>query len=78
MHMSILTYIRRLPWWLSGKESSCNAGGIGDMGLIPGCGRSPEGWLGNLLQQSCLENPMDRGAWWTAIHGVAKSQTRLK
>ena len=48
------------------------------MDLIPGCGRSPEGGLGNLLQYSCLKNLMDRGAWWTTIHGVAKSQTRLK
>ena len=45
-----------LPWWLSGKESACNAGGIGDTGWIPGLGRSPEGEYGNPLQYSCLEN----------------------
>ena len=54
-----------LSWWLSGKESACNAGAAGDAGLIPGSsGRSPGGRQGNLLQYSCLENPMDRGARW--------------
>ena len=48
-----------LPWWLS-KESACDAG---DPGLIPGLGRSPGEENGNPLQYSCLENPMDRGAW---------------
>ena len=52
-----------LPWWLSGKESAYNAGDAGDMGSIPGLGKSPGGGHGNLLQYSCLENPMDRGAW---------------
>ena len=47
------------------------------MSLIPMLGRSPGGGNGNLLQYSCLENPMDRGAWQTTVHGVAKSQTRL-
>ena len=49
-----------LPWWLSDKESTCNAGDAGDMGLIPGSGRSPGGGHGNPLQYSCLENPLDR------------------
>ena len=57
-----------------GKESTCNAG---DLGSIPGLGRSPEGGNGNPLQCSCLENPIDRGAWWDIVHGVAKSRTRL-
>ena len=57
-----------------GKESSCSAG---DLGLIPGLGRSPGGGYGNLLQDSCLENPMDREAWQATVHGVAKSRTRL-
>ena len=48
------------------------------MGLIPGLGRSPGGGYDNPLQYPCLENPMDRGAWWATVHGVAKSQTRLK
>ena len=63
-----------LPWWLNGKESTYNAG---DAGLIPGSGRSPGEGNGNSLQYSCLENPMDRGAWWATVHGVAKSQTQL-
>ena len=54
----------RLPRWLSGKESACNAGATGDTGSSPGSGRSPGEGHGNSLQNSCLENPMDRGAWW--------------
>ena len=58
------------------KESACNAGDAEDIGLIPGSGRSPGGGHGNLLQYSCLENPMDRGgAWWAIVHRVAKSDT---
>ena len=58
-----------LPRWLGGKESACDTG---DTGLIPGSGRSPEGRNGNPLQYSCLENSMDRGAWWATIHGVTE------
>ena len=54
------------------KESACNAG---DLGLIPGSGRSSGEGNGGSLQYSCLENPMDRGAWWATVHGVTKSQT---
>ena len=50
---------------------------VRDAGLIPGLGRSPGEGNGNPLQYSCLENFMDRGAWWAAVHGVAKSQTQL-
>ena len=56
------------------KESVCNAK---DAGSIPGLGRSCGGGHGNPLQYSCLENPMDRGAWWAAVHGVTQSQTWL-
>ena len=56
------------------KASACNAG---DLGLIPGSGRSSGKGNGNPLQYSCLENPMDGGAWWATVHGVAKSGTRL-
>ena len=56
------------------KESSCNAE---DPGLISGLGRSPGGGFGNLLQYSCLENPMDRGAWGAIGHGVTKSHGLL-
>ena len=52
-----------------GKESACNAG---DLGSIPGLGRSPGEGNGNLLQYSCLENPMGRGAWWATVHGVPR------
>ena len=64
-----------LPRWLSGKESTYNAG---DLGLIPGSGRSPGEGNGNPLQYSCLENPTDRGAWRATVHGVRKGQTWLK
>ena len=57
------------------KNPPANAGDIGDVGLIPESGRSPEGENGNPLQYSCLENPMDRGVWWATVHGVAKSWT---
>ena len=51
-----------------------SAGNTGDAGLIPALGRSPEEGHGNTLQYSCLENPMDRGAWWPMAYRVAKSQ----
>ena len=60
------------------KNLSANAGDVRDLGLIPGFGRTPGGGHGNPLQYSCLEDPMDRGAWWATVHGVAKSQTQLK
>ena len=65
------------PRWYSGKESASNAGDVGDVGSIPVSGRSPGRGNGTPLQDSCLENPMDRGAWWATVHGVTKSQTRL-
>ena len=57
------------------KNAPANAGDMRDAGLIPGLGRSPGGEHGNPLQYSCLENPIDRGAWWAIVHRVAKSQT---
>ena len=62
---------------LSGKNPPANAGDAENGGLIPGSGRSLGGRNGNPLQCSCLENPMDRGAWRAKDHGAAKSQTRL-
>ena len=53
-----------------------SAHNVGDLGSIPGLGRSPGEGNGNPLQYSCLENPMDGGAWWATVHGVAKSRTR--
>ena len=66
---------QKFPCGSVGKESACSAG---DLHLIPGSGRSPGGGNSNPLQYSCLENPVDRGAWWAAVYGVAKSmETRL-
>ena len=61
-----------------GKNPPANAGDVRDMDLIPGLGSSPGGGHDNPLQYSCLENPMDRGAWWATIQRVTKSQTCLK
>ena len=56
------------------KETACNAG---DLGSIPGLGRRPGGGHGNPLQYSCLEDPVDRGAWWATVHRVAKSRSEV-
>ena len=66
--------VNGFPGGLEGKESACNAG---DPGSIPGSGRSPGGGNGNPIQYSCLENPMDRGAWQATVQGVTESWTRL-
>ena len=71
---TVAKYSLWLPRWLCGKNPPANAG---DMGLIPGLGSYPGEGNGNPLWYSCLGNPMDRGAWWTTVHGVAKSQTQL-
>ena len=60
-----------------GSEGKVSARNAGDLGLIPGSERSPGEGNGNPLQYSCLENPMDGGAWWATVHRVTKSQTRL-
>ena len=60
------------------KNLPGNAGGKGDTGSIPGLGRSPGGRNGCPLQYSCLDNPMDRGAWWATVHGVTKNQTQQR
>ena len=64
--------------FLLGSEVKASACNVGDLGSIPGLGRSPGEGNGNQLQYSCLENPMDRGAWWAILHRVAKSRTRLR
>ena len=76
MHVDIRRFnvIVVFPGGSEFKESACNAG---DLGSIPGSGRSPGEGNGNPLQYSCLENPMDRGAWWATVHGVTKSRTLL-
>ena len=68
----------KLLWWHSSKESACNAGATGDMSSIPESGRSPGGGHSNPVQCSCLQNPMDRGAWQATVHRVANSWTQLK
>ena len=76
-HPVYLTYIQSTSGFPGGsdvKASACNAG---DLSLIPGSGRSPGEGNGNPLQYSCLENPMDGGAWWATVLGVAKSWTQL-
>ena len=60
------------------KNPSANAGYVRNVGSVPGLGRSSGEGNGNPVQYSCLENPMDRGAWWAIVHWVAKSQTGLK
>ena len=69
-----IPYSREFPGGSDGKESASNEG---DLGLIPGLGRSPRRGHGNPLQYSFLENPHGRGAWQPTVNGVAKSQTRL-
>ena len=69
-----IIYKRGFPGGSDSKEPACNAG---DPGSIPGEGGSLGEGHGNTLQYSCLENPMDGGAWWATVHGVAKSRTRL-
>ena len=66
--------LQGFPGGSDGKESACKAG---DLGSIPGLGRSPGGGHGNPLQSSCLENPMETGAWRATGYGVAKSRTQL-
>ena len=73
-YYSDIIRIHRLLRWLSGKVSSRSAG---DVGSVPGVGRSPGEGNGNPLQCSCLGNSMDREAWWATVHGVTKSQMRL-
>ena len=60
------------------KSQAASAGSVRDEGLIPGLGRSLGEGNGNPLQCSCLENPMDRGAWWATVRGVTKSRIQLK
>ena len=66
--------VRGLPGGSDHKEFACN---VGNLGSIPRLGRSPGRGHGNPLQYSCLENPMDRAAWWGTVHRVAKSWTQL-
>ena len=71
-------FTRGFPRGSAVENPPANAADTGVTGLTPGLGRSPGGGHGNPLQDSCLENPMDRGAWWARVHGVTKSRTGLK
>ena len=70
-HVELEVILRGFPGSLDGKASAYN---VGDLGSIPGLGRSPGEGNSNPLQYSCLENPMDQGAWWATVHGVTKSR----
>ena len=72
--LSLQVFYEHYPWWLRWEKSAHN---VGDLSSIPGLERSPGEGNGNRLQDSCLENPMDRGAWQTTLHRVAKSQTQM-
>ena len=75
LRLSVIISLLLFLGFPGGSDASvCNAA---DPGSIPGFGRSPGEGNGNPLQYSCLENPMDGGAWWATVHGVAKSQTQL-
>ena len=74
LYVTSLAPVLVLCLWLNSKESAFKAGYPGS---IPGLRRSPGEGNGNPLQYSCLENSMDRGDWWTTVHGVTKSQIRL-
>ena len=81
-NLSFVINIKPQSYWITAhfpggsdcEESTCNAG---DANLIPGWGRSPGEGNGNPLQYSCLENSIDRGAWWATVHGVTKRWTQL-
>ena len=77
-HWTLIKYFQKVTsnhWTSPVAQTIKSACSEGDLGLVPGLGRSPGEGNGNPLQYSCLENPMDRGAWWAIVHGVAKSWT---
>ena len=74
MYLNLFVLYFRLSWWLNGKESAAN---VGDSDSIPGLGRSLGGEHGYPLQYSCLENPMDGGAWWATVQACLVSQSCL-
>ena len=70
-------YSKRMRDFPGGSDSKASAYNVGDLGSIPGSGRSSGEGNGNPLQYSCLENPTDARAWWATVHGVTKSRTQL-
>ena len=77
-HAHTHTYVWASQVALVVKNLPANTGDVRDKSSIPGSGRSSGGGHGNPLQYSCLENPMDRGAWWATVHRVPKSKTQLR
>ena len=71
------THINKCLGFPDGSEVKVSACNVGELGSIPGLGRFPGEGNGNPLQYSCLENPMDRGAWWATVHRVTKNRTQL-
>jgi len=76
--LGLSAVVRASPVALVVKNRPASAGDRSDTGSVPGLGRLPGGGNGNPLQYSCLGNPMDREAWWAAVHRVAKSRTRIE
>ena len=74
----MMSLLEGFPGGSGVKNPSTNAGDTGDLSSIPGLGRSPGEGNGNPLQYSCLGNPIDGGAWWASVYGLAQSQTQLK
>ena len=77
MYICVCMYLYMHMGFPGGSEVKASAWNAGDLGSIPGLGRSSGEGNGNPLQYSCLENPMEGGGWWGTVHGVAKSRTRL-
>ena len=75
--LTLCKNIHGLLSWLSGEEDAYNAGDTGDVGSIPGLGRSPGGGNDNTLQYSCVRNLMESGAWRATVHGVTKNRTQV-
>ena len=79
MYIHTYTYIHTYMGFPGGSVVKCLNAKARDAGSVPGSGRSPGGGHGNRIQYSCLQNPMDRGAWWATVHNrITKSQTLLK
>ena len=78
MHLASFVYHYVYEGFLGGSVEMSLPANVGDTGSLPGSGRSPREGTGNLLQYSCLGNPMDGGAWQATVNCVAKSQTQLK
>ena len=77
MYLPLTIRLMGFPGGSVVKNPPANAGDTGDKGLIPGSGKSPGEENGNPVQYSCLNNPVDNGAWWATVHGIAKSEMHI-